>query len=257
MTDYQTHLCPACSAGIFEECSNPQPIIDASGELWIIPCAIEYEGAVVPAKEKGLVGRPLLDPEQITDVKSTGRKRAAAIMPFFQGQVCGWAGLKHAGGGVIPILGCQGNTIADVKTTEAAREKGADEAGHRHHGPDKNVLNNTPEVNLHGICTVCHTRWHAINDPFYSEDGRPDNAAQPFLPVEPYYLHDSQTTFSPEEWELAEEWWDLPVKDRDEFPFTPPETARKVFPSIETSATLNADENPFSDGNPFSEIGDS
>ena len=176
------------------------------------------------------------------------------MMPFLRDQVCGWAGLKHAGGGVIPILGCQGNTIADVKSTEAARELGADEVGHRHHGPDKNVLNNTPGMNLHGICSRCHTRWHALNDPFYSPDGRSDEADVPFLPVEPYYFHDSQTTFTDEEWEEVEAWWDLPVKDRGEFPFTPSDTARKALPMSADPATLIDEENPFPDS-PFSEIG--
>lgn len=261
MSEYQTHLCPACAAGIFEECSNPQRVklLDDVGVYdgtWIIPCAISFELGQLTTKEKGLVGRPLADPEQITDVKSTGRKRAAAIMPFLKGQVCGWAGLKHAGGGVIPILGCQGNTITEAKKTEEAREKGYDEVGHRHHGPDKNVLNNTPGMNLHGICTVCHTRWHAINDPFYSENGRPDNAAEPFLPVEPYYLHDSQTTFTEDEWGLAEAWWDLPVKERGQFPFQPREDARRVFPADQKSATLDPSDNPWDDGDPF-EIGES
>ena len=252
MTDrVQAHLCPACAAGVYAECENPK-YIDGSED--IIPCYVEFE-SVQLTKEKGTVGRPLLDPDKITDVKSTGRKRAAAIMPFLNNQVCGWAGLKHAGGGVIPILGCQGNTIADVKTTEQAHERGADEVGHRHHGPDKNVLNNTPGMNLHGICSVCHTRWHALNDPYYSEDGRPDNAAEPFLPVEPYYLHDGQTRFTEDEWNLAEAWWELPVKERGDYPFAPPEEVRKVLPVTEDSATLDPSENPFPDS-PFSEIGD-
>jgi len=259
VTEYQTRICLACAAGVPEECLNPKVSIDPAGdpdEFWIIPCQVQFAYTVGAQKEKGLVGRPLLDPSQITDVKSTGRKRAAAIMPFLQGQVCGWAHLKHAGGGVVPILGCQGNVIADVKTTTEARDKGADEVGHRHHGPDKNVLNNTPGVNLHGICSVCHTRWHAINDEHYSEDGRPDQADLPFLPVEAYYFHDNQTTFTDEEWEEAEAWWDLDKFERGPYPFQPPDTARKALPPEAVSATLDTDENPFPDS-PFSEIGDS
>lgn len=265
MADFQTHLCPACAAGFPEECSNPKEIYsvtdlgDPNGEVstWIIPCAPEFTGLVlVPQKgEKGLVGRPLLDPKDITDVKSTGRKRAAAIMPFLQGQVCMWAGLKHAGGGVVPILGCQGNVIADVKTTAEARERGADEVGHRHHGPDKNVLNNTPGINLHGVCTPCHNRWHALNDPHYDPDGRPDKADIPFLPVEPYYFHDSTTTFTEEEWETAEQWWELDTFERGPYPFKPAETARMALPVSADSATLSPADNPFPDS-PFSEIGD-
>lgn len=264
MTEMQTHICAACAAGFPEECYNPQVLYaidtgspDAGILEWIMPCSVEFTAYAPVGKEKGLVGRPLLSPEQITDVKSTGRKRAAAIMPFLQGQVCMWAGLKHAGGGVVPILGCEGNTIADVKTTEGAHAKGANEVGHRHHGPDKNVLNNTPGINLHGVCTPCHTRWHVLNDPHYDEDGRPDNAAVPFLPVEEYYQHDGQTTFTEEEKLIEEAWWDLPVKDRDEYPFAPPETARKMLPIVLDPATLDSSNNPFADDDPFTEIGDS
>ena len=257
-----THMCPACAAGLPEECSQPQYRHEGHGEWgshWLIPCRTLFtttEGVAAP-KEKGAVGRPLLDPSEITDVKSTGRKRAAAIMPFLQGQVCGWANLKHAGGGVVPILGCQGNTIADVKTTAEARERGADEVGHRHHGPDKNVLNNTPGMNLHGVCTVCHNRWHALNDPHYDPKGRPDKADTPFLPVEEYYFHDAQTTFTDQEWLEAEDWWDLDVADRGPYPFTPPDTARTALPLSAVAATLTNDDNPFPDSSPFTEIGDS
>ena len=257
MAEFQTTLCPACAAGYPEECHNPQEV--EGHPEWIIPCLVEFEAvvAVIDKKTKtGVVGRPLLDPDEITDIKSTGRKRAAAIMPFLEGRVCDWAGLRHAGGGVIPILGCQGNTITEAKKTEDAHEKGYDEVGHRHHGPDKNVLNNTPGMNLHGICTPCHTRWHALNDPHYDEKGRPPKATTPFLPVEPYYLHDGQTPFTDEEWELVEQWWDLPVKDRESFPVSPPETARKALPIPSDPATLITEENPFLDS-PFSEIGDS
>lgn len=256
MTDYQTRMCGPCAAGLYEECENPDTVVGA--DAWIIPCAFAFATveASKPVKEKGLVGRPLSDPDAITDVKSTGRKRAAAIMPFLEGRVCDWAGLKFAGGGVIPILGCSGNTITEAKKTEDARAKGADEVGHRHHGPDKNVLNNSPGVNLHGVCTPCHNRWHALNDPFYAPEGRPDLANVPFLPVEAYFFHDNQTTFTEEEASLADSWWALPVKDRGPYPFTPPETARKALPMAADPATLIDEENPFPDS-PFSEIGDS
>lgn len=251
-----THMCLPCASGNYGECENPELLPELQG-AWIIPCVSKFAAEPFSiVKGKGQVGRPLLDPSEITDVTSTGRKRAAAIMPFLKGQVCGWAHLKHAGGGVVPILGCLGNTIADVKTTEEAHEKGADEVGHRHHGPDKNVLNNTPEVNLHGVCTPCHTRWHALNDPHYAEEGRPDDAAEPFTPVEPYFAHDNQTTFTDEEHALAEAWWNLPVKERGDYPFTPPDTARKLLPAAATSATLEPADNPWDDGDPF-EIGDS
>lgn len=36
----------------------------------------------------------------------------------------------------------------------------------RHHGPDKNTLNNDTG-NVHRICHQCHNRWHARNDEGY------------------------------------------------------------------------------------------
>ena len=255
MKDFQTKLCPACAAGYPEECQNPDTVV--GHPEWIIPCLSAFTSlSVVTEKTKGPVGRPLLDPDQVTDVRSTGRKRAAMVMPFLEDRVCDWAHLKFAGGGVIPILGCEGNTITEAKKTEEAREKGYDEVGHRHHGPDKNVLNNTPGVNLHGVCTPCHTRWHALNNRYYDVAGRPENASTPFLPVEPYYLHDSQTTFTDEDRELVEQWWSLPVKDRGPYPLTPPDTARRALPMPANPATLMTEENPFPDA-PFAEIGDS
>jgi hypothetical protein len=65
--------------------------------------------------------------------------------------VCEWASLKEAGGGVFPIIGCPGNNAVN-----------------RHHGPDKNTLNNE-STNVHRICSPCHNRWHTRNDPIYEE----------------------------------------------------------------------------------------
>jgi len=36
----------------------------------------------------------------------------------------------------------------------------------RHHGPDKNTLNNE-KGNVHRICHSCHNRWHTLNDEDY------------------------------------------------------------------------------------------
>lgn len=253
MTEFQTHMCPACAAGFPEECSNPK-YIDIEGSEDIIPCSVEFTQliSVGGPKEKGNPGRPTLGPGEVTDPKSTGRKRAAMLAPILTGQVCGWANLRHAGGGVVPILGCNGHQLIE--------KKGGDEEqgfwqGDRHHGPDKNTLNNSVGMNLHSICVDCHHRWHALNDRFYDEDGRP-SAEFAFVPVEGYYLHDPLTTFTDEEFELAEAWWDLPVKERGAYPFSPPEDTRKVLPTTEDPATLDPGENPFPDS-PFSEIGDS
>lgn len=84
--------------------------------------------------------------EDVTDPKSTGRKRAAQLYPINREDACEWRGLKRVGGGTNPIIGClQGKQT------------------HRHHGPDKNTLNNS-ERNVHRICNDCHNRWHNAND---------------------------------------------------------------------------------------------
>ena len=116
------------------------------------------------------------------DPISTGRKRAAEMYPIHPGMVCEWAGLRLAGGGVVPIVGCVGRPASD-----------------RHHGPDKNTMNNAPS-NMHRICDYCHNTWHAVNDPYYGE--RPEHTL-PFIPKGElnvdWFLHDSATKASMEE----------------------------------------------------------
>lgn len=56
---------------------------------------------------------------------------------------------KNCGGGQFPIVGCL-NGIQQA----------------RHHGPDKNTLNNE-RGNVHRICHTCHNRWHTLNDENY------------------------------------------------------------------------------------------
>ena len=110
------------------------------------------------------------------DPVSTGRKRAAEMYPITTGMICEWAGLAKAGGGVVPIVGCVGRPASD-----------------RHHGPDKNTMNNAP-TNLHRICDHCHNTWHAANDPHYGP--RPEHT-KPFIPEGvlnvDWFLHDSTT----------------------------------------------------------------
>jgi len=144
--------------------------------------------------EKRDVGRPMAEPSDITDITSTGRKRAAMMYPIFKDMKCEWSGLKFAGGGVEPIVGCSGNIIQPTK--------GPDK-GDRHHGPDKNVINNSPS-NVHRICSTCHNRWHALNNKYYGE--RPP-ADQPFIPLEEYKQHDPETKATEEEIEENEKWW--------------------------------------------------
>ena len=243
---YQTHLCPACAAGLYEECSNPQLLEESTKGAWIVPCAVIFAPAGVSVtKPNGTVGRPIASPEDVTDPTSTGRKRAAFLAPILTGQRCAWAGLKFAGGGIQPILGCDGHELIEKKGGEPPLYQ-----GDRHHGPDKNTLNNALGFNLHSICADCHHRWHALNDPGYGK--RPD-AARPFLPVEPYWPHDATTTFTGEEFAEAEAWWALPVKDRPPYPFRPD---TEPLSMSEDPATLDPFENPFPDVSPF-EIGES
>lgn len=84
----------------------------------------------------------------LKDQQSTGRKRAAEMYPLYRELDCEWQGRKNCGGGK-PIVGCM---------------DGKQQA--RHHGPDKNTLNNDVG-NVHRICHSCHNNWHALNDPGY------------------------------------------------------------------------------------------
>ena len=150
---------------------------------------------VIEAETRG-VGRPMAEPGDITDITSTGRKRAAMLYPIFENMKCEWAGLKFAGGGVEPIIGCDNHIIQPTK--------GPDK-GDRHHGPDKNVINNSPG-NVHRICSSCHNRWHAKNNKYYGDRPAPD---QPFLPKEDYDWkpHDPETQATPEEIADNERYW--------------------------------------------------
>lgn len=126
-------------------------------------------------------GGPTKDADEVTDVTSTGRKRAAEMYPIEKGvTTCEWSRLKRAGGGVKPITGCNDNL-----------------ATHRHHGPDKNTLNN--EVgNVHRICVHCHNRWHTNNDAYYGV--RPTSGSDPFIPVgHEWHPHDPDTKATDEE----------------------------------------------------------
>ena len=192
-------VCWPCVCGLHEECFCPDlaPEDNEDG-TWVVCCCYgkpieSEEGAFVRG-----VGRPLKDPSEITDITSTGRKRAAMLYPIMEGMLCEWAGLKFAGGGVEPIIGCPGNTLS--------ASKGAGR-GDRHHGPDKNVINNSPD-NVHRICSDCHNRWHALNNKYYGD--RPA-ADMPYLPVAPEGLtvqrHDRETRATEEEIMANEAFW--------------------------------------------------
>lgn len=93
--------------------------------------------------------RPTEQTERLKDPKSTGRKRAAELYPLDRDAPCEWQKKKDCGGGKHPIIGCL-NGKQSV----------------RHHGPDKDTLNNE-QGNVSRICSTCHVRWHALNDGDY------------------------------------------------------------------------------------------
>lgn len=119
------------------------------------------------------------------DPVSTGRKRAAVILPDEALGECEWKNLKYAGGGANPIIGCTGKAATD-----------------RHHGPDKSTFNNTRpgegDTNLHAICSFCHNAWHAANDPSYGPNGKDDRPADnsTWLPIGEWAPHDPNTKAS-------------------------------------------------------------
>lgn len=148
-------MCLACQIGAYAECfmlngvrcnTKTQVVEAPKGK-------VKIKGD--PSHDKKPKGAsPKLKPDDdVRDAKSTGRKRAAVLLPLTKADgtkvKCEWAGLKFAGGGKNPIVGCTGNP-----------------ATNRHHGPDKNTLNNSRENprNIHAICAWCHNRWHAAND---------------------------------------------------------------------------------------------
>ena len=201
--------CWSCVAGLHRECYATLPLLeDGPGST----CCCETVRIVSDPQEKLGVGRPMLDPDDITDVKSTGRKRAAMVAPIFAGMVCEWAGLKYAGGGVQPLVGCLGTLITETKGS-----------GERHHGPDKNVLNNSVGVNLHRICQNCHKRWHALNDAYYAPV-RPD-ASEQYLPLAEHvsFAHDPITQASDEDTELSVDYWMTRTEKRGSYPIELPE----------------------------------
>lgn len=93
--------------------------------------------------------------DSLKDQQSTGRKRAAKLYPLNPDAYCEWSGKRNQGGGSHPIDGCGIRPGSSIGLQQA-----------RHHGPDKNTLNN--EVgNVHRICTPCHNEWHSKNDKDY------------------------------------------------------------------------------------------
>lgn len=104
-------------------------------------------GTYVPGKPEVDLTTYKFD-QNLKDQQSTGRKRAAVAYPLYQEEACEWRGKKNVGGNK-SITGC-------INGLQQAR----------HHGPDKNTLNND-EGNVHRICHTCHNRWHTLNDEGY------------------------------------------------------------------------------------------
>ncbi len=141
--------CASCGQGFHWECRKC-----GKGKCHVDIAKIST--AITPTAT-GRVGAPVKSAEDVRDPKSTGRKEAAIRFPIIRGPNgerpdCEWQGLKNCGGG-LAIVGCINGKQVD-----------------RHHGPDKNTLNNA-EGNVHRICKTCHNRWHAVNDgPYNAEE---------------------------------------------------------------------------------------
>lgn len=195
--------CWGCVVGLHEECLELKATEDGYSQC----CCFGKPTGSDEQEFVREVGRPMSEAHEVVDVLSTGRKRAAMLYPIFEGMLCEWAGLKNAGGGVAPIIGCNGNKLSPKKGGDGDLVQ-----GDVHHGPDKNTLANHPG-NAHRICAFCHHRWHAANDKFYGkrptkEDGKIDGT-QPFLPLEEYDWteHDADTLATEEEIEENEIYW--------------------------------------------------
>ena len=186
------NFCYLCRAGFCNECEmtwddNFDGDCCCGGSLVFSPTGEVKEAGVVflsdsaSSTDTGYIEDGYGGTKDIGSYKdpvSTGRKRAAEMYPIETGMVCEWANLKFAGGGVVPIVGCIGRAATD-----------------RHHGPDKNTMNNAPG-NVHRICSYCHNTWHGANDPHYGE--RPDQTL-PFVPEGPYEAHDPITKATTQE----------------------------------------------------------
>lgn len=142
--------CASHLLGLIWECRSPEECSDGSDQLDIPSPVLGNHNLVVAEEEAEEVeARTYKDDSNLRDQQSTGRKRAAAKFPLDETAPCEWSMKKNCGGGKFPITGC-------VTGLQMAR----------HHGPDKNTLNND-EGNVHRICATCHNRWHTLNDEGY------------------------------------------------------------------------------------------
>lgn len=132
-----------------EECSNGNVDNDSFSSSDLGDSSSDSSGTEEEALDSEREHLTYKDDSVLKDQQSTGRKRAARWYPLDENALCEWAMKKNCGGGKFPITGCAMNLQQA-----------------RHHGPDKNTLNNE-KGNVHRICHSCHNRWHTLNDPDY------------------------------------------------------------------------------------------
>lgn len=208
-------ICYGCMAGFHEECITPTAL---AYEHYTCCCwGKQPANTVIP--DEAVFRRQPKDADSIKDQTSTGRKRAVVAIAEWgrgvDGSVCEWAYLRSAGGGAIPIVGCSGTIIREVKQTDEVGEN--ESPRHIHHGPDKSTLNNAPE-NLHAVCASCHTRWHALNDPAYAKD-RPDHG-RPHIPLSGSAIpHDPDSKATELEQKFNDQFWSLSPSQRKTVPY--------------------------------------
>ena len=140
-----TMKCFSCVRGFYKECGHKPPVENTesiASELTL------EEPAYVPQRKHKR-------DDNLKDQQSTGRKRAARMYPLLDDHPCEWLEASPEnpmGGGEHPVtVSCRELTIGQQA---------------RHHGPDKNTLNNDPG-NVHRICHWHHNLWHRQNDPDY------------------------------------------------------------------------------------------
>lgn len=149
--------CVAHRLGLIWECRSPNECDQPDGHIHSdisddadnLGDRNDAPDTVVEIEEEDVDRQTYKDDSTLRDQQSTGRKRAARWYPLDETALCEWAGKTNCGGGSHPITGCLGNLQQA-----------------RHHGPDKNTLNNE-KGNVHRICHTCHNRWHTLNDPDY------------------------------------------------------------------------------------------
>lgn len=143
--------CLECARGFHWECGEPCCCADSTEENPLL-------SEVLSGESKRPVGRPPKADSEVT--VSAGRKRAATQFKDEMGEdyLCEWLGYANCGGGLAPVIGCLHGRRTDI-----------------HHGPDKTTTNNA-EDNISLICSLCHNRWHAANDPLYGIEKYPVGA---------------------------------------------------------------------------------